>query len=65
MATTAMPEAEDSVLAYTALHAVQMEKEMSMPTPAKRNRARRPIRSTKKAATRETSQHQMVRPPLM
>jgi hypothetical protein len=38
---------------------------MSMPTPAKRKRKRRPIRSTKKAAKRETSQHQIVRPPLI
>jgi hypothetical protein len=65
MATTAIPAEADSVFAYTALQAVQMVKEINMPTPAKRKRTRRPTRSTKKAENRETSQHQMVRPPLI
>jgi hypothetical protein len=42
-----------------------MEKAINMPTPAMRKRVRRPTRSTRKAQPRETSQHQIVRPPLM
>ena len=65
MASTAEPALVDSVLAYTALHAVQIVKETSMPSPANRKRTRRPTRSTRKAHSREMSQHQIVRPPLM
>jgi hypothetical protein len=36
-----------------------------MPTPALRNRIRRPILSTAKAKVSDTSQAQIVRPPLM
>lgn len=65
MASTAEPAPESPVLAYTALQAVQMVKAINMPTPAVRKSTRRPTRSTRKAQPRDTSQHQMVRPPLM
>jgi hypothetical protein len=65
MARTADPALEFPVFSYTALQAVHTEKQTSMPTPAPRKRVRRPTRSTRKAQPRETSQHQMVRPPLM
>lgn len=65
MARTDEPAAWLPVLAYTALQAVQMVKETSMPRPAKRNRTRRPTRSTRKALRREMMKHQIVRPPLI
>ena len=65
MASTAEPAAEDPVLAYTALQAVQTLKETSMPRPALRRRMRRPTLSTAKAKVSETSHAQMVRPPLI
>ena len=65
MASTAEPAAEDPVLAYTALQAVQTLKETSMPRPALRKRMRRPTLSTAKAKASGTSHAQMVRPPLI
>src|SRR5277367_1416342 len=65
MASTAEPADELPVFSYTAEHAVQTVKDTSMPMPAPRKRMRRPILSTAKAKPRLTSQHQIVRPPLM
>lgn len=65
MAKTAEPALEFPVCAYTALQAVQIVKAINMPTPAIKNRVRRPTRSTRKAQPRETRKHQIVRPPLM
>src|SRR5271168_5039681 len=65
MACTAEPADELPVFSYTAEHAVQTVKDTSMPMPAPRKRMRRPILSTAKAKPRLTSQHQIVKPPLM
>src|SRR5271155_1119188 len=65
MTSTAEPADELPVFSYTAEHAVQTVKDTSMPMPAPRKRMRRPILSTAKAKPRLTSQHQIVKPPLM
>lgn len=64
-ARTAEPAAELPVFAYTAEHAVQHTKEMSMPIPALRKRTRRPILSTAKAKPSDIRRHQIVSPPLI